>query len=218
MLVLAFDCSSNSMSIALGKCDEKNLKIFEEKNFYGETKHSELLVSSIDEMVKNHNINYSDLNLVIATNGPSSYTAIRVALSTLKMFAISMPVECITLTSSSILAYKNRNKSNEIVTITRANGDEYYYAKYQIDNDKLVQIHQNEIQDFNFIEKNLKSDEYLCGFGNKNFEKHQFKSNQDDFIKASDLIEYGYQEYLQKNLSNDIVAKYLREPKITIKK
>ena len=218
MLVLAFDCSSNSMSIALGKCGEKNLKIFEEKNFYGEPKHSELLVFSIDEMVKNHSINYSDLNLVIATNGPSSYTAIRVALSTLKMFAISKKVECNTLTSSSILAYKNRNKSNQIVTITRANGDEYYIAKYKINNQQLTQTHPNEIQDFNFIQESLNPDEFLCGFGNKNFEKHQFKSNQDDFIKASDLIEYGYQEYLQKNLSNDIVAKYLRDPKITIKK
>lgn len=218
MLVLAFDCSSNSMSIALGECGDDKIKIINEKNFYGEPKHSELLVAIIDELLKLHNLKYSDLNLVISTNGPSSYTAIRVALATLKMFAISTDAECITFSSSSVLAYKNQQKSKKIVTITKANGDEYYYAKYEINNHDLMQTCPNEIRNFNFIQENLKEDEYLCGFGNKNFEKHQFKSSQDDYILASDLIKYGYQEYLQKNLNKDIIAKYLREPKITVKK
>ncbi|MFM7557709.1 MAG: hypothetical protein ACKO46_03965, partial [Alphaproteobacteria bacterium] len=76
----------------------------------------------------------------------------------------------------------------------------------------------NEIQNFNFIQENLKADEYLCGYGNKEFEKHSFKSNQNDFILAKDLIEYGFEQYLQNKISNDIVAKYLRDPKITKRK
>lgn len=218
MLVLAFDCSASSMSIALGKSDGNKVKVIAEKNFYGEPKHSELLVATIDEIIQKQNLNYTDINLVIATNGPSSYTAIRVALATLKMFAIATKADCITLSSSQVLAYKNQNNAKKIVTITKANGDEYYYAKYQVENNELHQNHPNEIKNFNYIQENLKADEYLCGYGNKEFEKHGFKSNQNDFILAKDLVKYGLEQYLQKRLSNDIVAKYLREPRITLKK
>jgi len=218
MLVLAFDCSANSMSIALGKSDGDTIKLLDEKNFNGDAKHSELLVATIDEIIHKQNLNYADINLVIATNGPSSYTAIRVALATLKMFAIATKADCITLSSSQVLAYKNRNNAKKIVTITKASGDEYYYAQFQVENKELHQTHPNEIQNFNFIQENLKADEYLCGYGNKEFEKHSFKSNQNDFIFAKDLIEYGFEQYLQNKISNDIVAKYLRDPKITKRK
>ena len=50
MLVLAFDCSSNSMSIALGKSDEKNFKIFESENEFSEEEEDiaiKLVIKSI---------------------------------------------------------------------------------------------------------------------------------------------------------------------------
>jgi tRNA threonylcarbamoyl adenosine modification protein YeaZ len=213
MLTLAFDCSTSSMSIAL--LGDK--KILGEKNYLQEAKHSEMLVLEIKNLLDANKINFNDLDLIIATNGPGSYTGIRVALAVLKIIKITTQKPVLTVNCCEVLADKYAKNYEKITVAIQANNTEIYYAKYVVRNN-FEEVLQPVISNVDDILMTIKEDEYLCGSANKIFDKHSLKSNQDDIILAYDVAIYGQKKFLQNKDSQDILPLYLRDPKITKRK
>jgi tRNA threonylcarbamoyl adenosine modification protein YeaZ len=213
MLTLAFDCSTSSMSIAL--LNDK--KILGEKNYLQEAKHSEMLVVEIKNLLDVNKINFNDLDLIIATNGPGSYTGIRVALAVLKIIKITTQKPVLTVNCCEVLADKYSKNHEKINVAIQANSTEIYYAKYVIKNN-FEEVLQPMISNVEDILSTIKEDEFLCGSANKIFDKHLLKSNQDDLILAYDVAIYGQKKFLQNKDSQDILPLYLRDPKITKRK
>ena len=213
MLTLAFDCSTSSMSIAL--LNDK--KILGEKNYLQEAKHSEMLVLEIKNLLDVNKINFNDLDLIIATNGPGSYTGIRVALAVLKIIKITTQKPVLTVNCCEVLADKYSKNHEKINVAIQANSTEIYYAKYVIKNN-FEEVLQPMISNVDDILSTIKEDEFLCGSANKIFDKHLLKSNQDDLILAYDVAIYGQKKFLQNKDSQDILPLYLRDPKITKRK
>jgi len=213
MLTLAFDCSTSTMSIAL----IDGSKILGEKNYIQEAKHSEMLVLEIKNLLDSNKINFNDLDLIIATNGPGSYTGIRVALAVLKIIKITTQKPVFTVNCCEVIADKYSKNYNKINVIIQANGDEVYYAKYNINNnfEELVSPRISSVGD---VLLEIKTEEFLCGSANKIFKEHLLKSNQDDMILAYDVAIYGQKKFLQNKDSQDILPLYLRDPKITKRK
>ena len=213
MLTLAFDCSTSSMSIAL----LDNKKILGEKNYLQEAKHSEMLVVEIKTLLDVNKINFNDLDLIIATNGPGSYTGIRVALAVLKIIKIATQKPVLTVNCCEVLADKYSKNHEKINVAIQANSTEIYYAKYVIKNN-FEEVLQPMISNVENILLEIKEDEFLCGSANKIFDKHLLKSNQDDMILAYDVAMCGQKKFLQNKDSQDILPLYLRDPKITKRK
>ena len=213
MLTLAFDCSTSSMSIAL--LNDK--KILGEKNYLQEAKHSEMLVLEIKNLLDVNKINFNDLDLIIATNGPGSYTGIRVALAVLKIIKITTQKPVLTVNCCEVLADKYSKNHEKINVAIQANSTEIYYAKYVIKNN-FEEVLQPMISNVDNILLEIKEDEFLCGSANKIFDKHLLKSSQDDVILAYDVAIYGQKKFLQNKDSQDILPLYLRDPKITKRK
>ena len=213
MLTLAFDCSTSSMSIAL----IDGTKILGEKNYLQEAKHSEMLVLEIKNLLDVNKINFNDLDLIIATNGPGSYTGIRVALAVLKIIKITTQKPVLTVNCCEVLADKYSKNHEKINVAIQANSTEIYYAKYVIKNN-FEEVLQPMISNVDDILSTIKEDEFLCGSANKIFDKHLLKSNQDDLILAYDVAIYGQKKFLQNKDSQDILPLYLRDPKITKRK
>jgi tRNA threonylcarbamoyladenosine biosynthesis protein TsaB len=213
MFTLAFDCSTSSMSIAL--LNDK--KILGEKNYLQEAKHSEMLVLEIKNLLDANKITFNDLDLVIATNGPGSYTGIRVALAVLKIIKITTQKPVLTVNCCEVLADKYSKNHEKINVIIQANSTEIYCAKYVIKNN-FEEVLQPMISNVDNILLEIKEDEFLCGSANKIFDKHLLKSNQDDIILAYDVAIYGQKKFLQNKDSQDILPLYLRDPKITKRK
>ena len=213
MLTLAFDCSTSSMSIAL--LNDK--KILGEKNYLQEAKHSEMLVLEIKNLLDANKITFNDLNLIIGTQGPGSYTGIRVALAVLKIIKITTQKPVLTVNCCEVLADKYTKNHEKINVAIQANSTEIYYAKYVIKNN-FEEVLQPMISIVDDILSTIKEDEFLCGSANKIFDKHSLKSNQDDVILAYDVAIYGQKKFLQNKDSQDILPLYLRDPKITKRK
>ena len=213
MLTLAFDCSTSSMSIVL----IKDTKILGEKNYFQEAKHSEMLVLEIKNLLDANKITFDDLELIIGTNGPGSYTGIRVALAVLKIIKITTQKPVLTVNCCEVLAYKYSQNYSKINVAIQANGEEIYYAKYIVNNN-LEEVVSPMISNAEDVLLEIKEDEFLCGSANKIFDKHLLKSNQDDIILAKDVAIYGQKKFLQNKDSQDILPLYLRDPKITKRK
>ena len=213
MLTLAFDCSTSSMSIVL----MDNEKILGEKNYLQEAKHSEMLVLEIKNLLDANKITFNDLDLIVGTNGPGSYTGIRVALAVLKIIKITIPKPILTVNCCEVLAYKYSKNYSKINVVIQANKDEVYFAKYGANNN-LEEVISPVISNVNDILSEIKEDEFLCGSANKIFNKHLLKSNQEDMILAIDVAIYGQRKFLQNKDLQDILPLYLRDPKITKRK
>ena len=213
MLTLAFDCSTSSMSIVL----VDNEKILGEKNYLQEAKHSEMLVLEIKNLLDANKITFNDLDLIVGTNGPGSYTGIRVALAVLKIIKITIPKPILTVNCCEVLAYKYSKNYSKINVAIQANKDEVYFAKY-VANNNFEEVVSPIISNVSDIILEIKEEEFLCGSANKIFNKHLLKSNQEDMILAIDVAIYGQRKFLQNKDSQDILPLYLRDPKITKRK
>ena len=213
MLTLAFDCSTSSMSIAL----IDGVKILGEKNYLQEAKHSEMLVLEIKNLLDANKITFNDLDLIVGTQGPGSYTGIRVALAVLKIIKITTQKPVLTVNCCEVLVDKYSKIHEKINVAIHANSTEIYYAKYVIKNN-FEEVLQPIISNVDNILLEIKEDEFLCGSANKIFNKHLLKSNQDDMILAYDVAMCGQKKFLQNKDSQDILPLYLRDPKITKRK
>ena len=213
MLTLAFDCSTVSMSIIL----MDNEKILGEKNYLQEAKHSEMLVLEIKNLLDANKITFNDLDLIVGTNGPGSYTGIRVALAVLKIIKITIQKPILTVNCCEVLAYKYSKNCSKINVAIQANGEEIYFAKY-VANNNFEEVLSPMISNVNDILLEIKEDEFLCGSANEIFNKHLLKSNQEDMILAKDMAIFGQRKFLQNKDLQDILPLYLRDPKITKRK
>lgn len=213
MLCLAFDCSSSSMSIAV----VENTKILAQKNHFTPAKHSELLVIEIQNLLKKLNLNFNDLNLVACTNGPGSFTAIRVALSALKMIKIATNLPAIAISSFEIFANKYiSNKSTLINVLIKANSLEAYYAKYHINDLNLRQNNHAKIIKIEELPLFYNANELWCGVFEYDFAN--FKLALADKILASEVAIYAIKKFLNNDYNYKIEPIYLLEPSISIRK
>src|SRR5690554_100574 len=76
--------------------------------------HSERLTVFIDQICKKNNWKLNELNAIVVTSGPGSYTGLRIGISTAKglCYALSIPLIAVnTLESIAYLAQKQHPNS-----------------------------------------------------------------------------------------------------------
>jgi tRNA threonylcarbamoyl adenosine modification protein YeaZ len=82
----------------------KDGKIINKENLETKNKHSEVTMPTIDKVLKDSNVDVSELGNVIVVNGPGSFTGERIAVTIAKTisYALSIPVR--TIDALTILA------------------------------------------------------------------------------------------------------------------
>jgi tRNA threonylcarbamoyl adenosine modification protein YeaZ len=85
--ILAFDVSNNNISIAISK-DTEIISFCQE---HTPSVQAEKLSPMIEGALNKANISYKALNYLAVTNGPGSFTGIRIGLSTARAIGLCMP-------------------------------------------------------------------------------------------------------------------------------
>lgn len=106
MKILAITTSSNICSVAL--LEDSNVLM--EKHISDAKTHSQKLMPLIDKVLKAQNISINDIDLYACSNGPGSFTGVRIGISTVKAFADVTNKSIISVSSLEGLAY-NVNQS-----------------------------------------------------------------------------------------------------------
>ncbi|MBE6124036.1 MAG: tRNA (adenosine(37)-N6)-threonylcarbamoyltransferase complex dimerization subunit type 1 TsaB [Erysipelotrichaceae bacterium] len=126
---LILDTSFKEMVVGVAK--DNNLIYKMQK--YAFQKQSEIAVQEIDKAFKETNINPKQINKVIATYGPGSYTGVRIALTIAKVFCSSLNIELVPLTSLQALSGAQGKK----IALIDARSNLVYYSV--IDNGKVLE-------------------------------------------------------------------------------
>jgi tRNA threonylcarbamoyladenosine biosynthesis protein TsaB len=90
MLSVLLDSSNTALAVGVAK----DHKILGETEYEAWQEQSELLVSEIDKLFKKLGVKREDINEIVVSKGPGSYTGVRIALSVAKVmsFALSVPL------------------------------------------------------------------------------------------------------------------------------
>ncbi len=129
MKILAIDTSSKICSVSV--LEDKNVLI--ENHNDDEKTHSQKLMPIIDETLKHANLTLDDIDLLACSQGPGSFTGIRIGISTVKAFADVKNIPIIGVTSLEALAY-NVKSNNLVASIVDSKHDNVYFAMYEFDN------------------------------------------------------------------------------------
>ncbi len=135
MITLALDCHSKTCSVAILKDD----MLLYESIYCSTATHSEALLKICDDAFKTTSLTPADVNLFGITNGPGSFTGLRIGLCLIKSMAFVNNTPCVGVSSLKYLA-NTLPVEGYVAAAIDARRDEIYCALFERKNGKLTQI------------------------------------------------------------------------------
>ncbi len=124
--ILAFDTSSKLLSVAL-KTDRGLYETFISRGF----RHSENLTLMIKNLAETAEMELKELDLIVCTSGPGSFTGLRIGISTAKglSFALSKPM--VIIPSMDMMAEGLGFFNGAVLPVLDARKKRFYAAVYE---------------------------------------------------------------------------------------
>ncbi|SEQ71869.1 tRNA threonylcarbamoyladenosine biosynthesis protein TsaB [Treponema bryantii] len=156
MNILALDCAVTRISLAV-KTDSK----FISATYDIGMRQSEILVPSIDELLKKAELKPSELNATALTIGPGSFTGLRLGISALKAIELAYNVPVYGISSLEAYAYPYKNLGFTVLSCIDANKDKFY-ARLSDGSNNLLKDDDYEIEKITEAVKDLDT-VFVCG-------------------------------------------------------
>lgn len=128
MITLALDTSFHYLTLVLYRDDVKIASIQKEAF----KQQSEIILDELDRLFKICELRPSDLDAIVLTDGPGSYTGLRIGMTVAKVIGSMAKIQVYTLSSLHVLAGIQVNTA----VVLDARAHRVYFAKY--DNSKQV--------------------------------------------------------------------------------
>ena len=138
-MLLAIDTSSYVLSCALAQED----KLISEWTVQRRLTHSEQLIPHIDEMMKVSGVLRKDIKYIAISNGPGSFTGLRIGLASAKMMAYIWDIPLIAVDTLQALAYNLKSAQAFILPLIDAQRNNVYASLYSSFKD-LWQVWENK--------------------------------------------------------------------------
>lgn len=155
--ILAIETSDDLCSAAV-MIDENK---FSEQNIKAKHVHSEKLVTMIDSVVQSVNLKISDLNTVAVSEGPGSFTGLRIGMAAAKGFASGSDLSIAAVPTFDVLAFKIAFYipfDTQFLIIKKANRDEIYFSKYVKEKDAVKNLVRTSLLFKDEVDKYLAED------------------------------------------------------------
>ncbi len=124
--VLAFDTATGGIYIAL-QVSDGSIKTAYDAGPYGQ---AEILMPMIDKLIQDCGIRYGDLDTIITTNGPGTFTGLRIGLSTAISLGQSLDIPVHAVSCFEAYAahfYQDQNHSRiRSAVIIESKRDDFY--------------------------------------------------------------------------------------------
>lgn len=222
MKVLAFDTTNSTISIVL----LKDQKLLTQTLISDSGKQSELLIPEIEKVLTKNKIWYQDLDLLAATQGPGSFTGVRIGLTAARTLKIATNLPLILINSLEALAFKHRQHQLEILVAIDAKMDEFFVSSFSAKNGKLENLLESQLVKLEDLSNFLPKNRFLaCGSGKNTVAKMAAEKNipheiaEEDHIEAEIVGLLALEKFSSDNSRDQNQDPlYLRGPKITERK
>ena len=221
MKLLAIEASTLVASVALATEDS----IVAEFTVNNKKTHSQTLLPMIDVVVQNVGWKLDELDYIAVTNGPGSFTGLRIGAATAKGLAQALNKKVIAVSSLEALAMNGVNSSGVVVPIMDARRDNVFTGIYEFNNGKLHIVSEQKAQSiYELIEElnTLNKDVLFIGDGIRAYAdvisnnikvQHEFAKPSIREQRASSVVMRAYDYIEQGNYvsSENLEVNYLRK-------
>ena len=135
-IILNIETSSKNCSVCLSSKGNLVTSFDLEDEAY---RHSELLTSSIQNILYENNLDVSGLSAVSIGIGPGSFTGLRIGFSVAKGLCYPHNIDLIGISSLKIIANSIIKKKKSIISLIKDKGEYYYISKYSNDLKEMVE-------------------------------------------------------------------------------
>lgn len=140
MIILGIDSSATAASAAVVKDNKLVSEVFSDTGLT----HSQTLMPMIDNCMKTAGIGIDDIDLIAVTNGPGSFTGVRIGIASVKGLAFTNDIPCAEVSTLESLAYNVPFFNGIICSVMDARCNQVYSADFEADNDsKIVRLSED---------------------------------------------------------------------------
>ena len=206
-LFLCIETSSPICSVALGRgavCVDESIS--DEPNG-----HSRLLTVMVDEIMRKNGVSFQDLDAVVVSSGPGSYTGLRIGMSTAKglCYASEKPLIAISTFESMVESFLKGNgveSEDTLVPMIDARRMEVYTQVFDSSGKALAgqmsYISGNE----GLFEETPKGKVWLFGSGAIKMAEalsgYDVKADGNAFISATNLLPIAHKRWIEKQFDD----------------
>lgn len=133
--ILAFDVSNNNCSVAISAGQE--ILAYEED--LRPSMQAEILILLIERALQSINYDYQDIDYLALTNGPGSFTGIRIGLATAEGILISTNIQGLAISNFEMSYYRLQRQVkyfDKAVILLNAYRNQLYYQEFDLAGNK----------------------------------------------------------------------------------
>lgn len=163
-MILAIETATDICSVALQN-DEG--EIFE-KRTEARGSHSEKLFGFIRELMEEHQFKIEDLSAILISEGPGSYTGLRIAASGVKglLFGSDVPLYGVsTLASFAIAALAQHQNAQRIHAVIDAKRVHLYHQLFEVNNQQVQVATAVDVIPIESVEQMIQPNDIIIGTG-----------------------------------------------------
>ena len=164
MKILALDSTATTASVAL--CEDSSLIAFTTLNA-GLT-HSEALLPLVEQLLQRAHLTPADIDIFAASQGPGSFTGVRIGAATIKGLAFGRGKPCIGVSTLEALAYNLACCDGIICPVMNARRDQVYNALFKAQDGIITRLCEDRAISVGELCEQLKGYSepvYICGDG-----------------------------------------------------
>lgn len=129
--------------------------------------HSQTIMPMIDYCLKGASLTAADIDLFAVSNGPGSFTGLRIGVGTAKGLAYGCGKQCIGVSTLKALAYNIAPTDRIIAPIMDARRNQVYCAAYKYENGLLTEVLPPDALDIADLAEKLTGKTIFVGDGVK---------------------------------------------------
>jgi len=215
--ILAIETTDELCSVALLLSEVSCAEINFRKKFI----HSEKLMIMVSDLLKQAELNLSNLFAIAVSMGPGSFTGLRIGLTVAKGLAVGSNLPIIPVPTFDALAMQISSylpDGSSFVISNNANINEVYFSKYSVEN-KLAKNHTPAtLLEKSEIDSHIDSNDMLFGnfpLGNSRFPKSSPNASSVakwSYIFGKDLVTFNY-DFLEPDYLKNFIVKVKNENK-----
>jgi len=187
-MILALETSTPVCSVALGKGRRSVI----EKRMEGRSVHSERTFEFIKELLDRHSLKVIDLDAVLFSNGPGSYTGLRIGASAIKglLFQKNVPLYTLPTLLSFAIPFLAENPP-AIHAVIDARRQHLYHQKVKKSLDDGIEVSKANVVEIEKLRDQIKKGDVVVGTGWERLEienRDEMSWHGTEAISAKNLV------------------------------
>jgi len=213
--ILAIDCSGRELKLGLKFGLDRTVKLSIEAGH----SHGQLIIEKISDLLRSAEIRIEQLEALVVSTGPGSFTGLRIALAAAKGMATALNIPAIGVSLFEIAAFKQNKAEKSVTVIVPFKRDAVFIGEVRagdFDNSGIKVVPKKKL-------KNLLSgmEVVSCGFDKEkiSIEVEKVLTAGRISFEAADLLQIGIEKLKRGEVSDlvDLEPLYIQKSQAEIK-